>query len=107
VPCRVWRACGEVRAVMFAQCAVVAAVRDVVRACGACVCVLCVRVRCAVRGLLVCGVLGDTHLALTCRCGGWGLSRRVSARACAWCDRSGERGAGRHVCEVCIGPSRM
>jgi hypothetical protein len=38
-----------------------AAVRDVVRACGACVCVLCGRVRCAVRGLLACGVLSDTR----------------------------------------------
>jgi hypothetical protein len=37
----VWRACGGVRAVMFAQFAVVA-VQDVGRACGACVFVCCV-----------------------------------------------------------------
>jgi hypothetical protein len=62
VPCCVWRACGGVRAVMFAQCAVVAAVWDVVRACGACAfCMLCVSVQCVVRGLLVCAVLGDTR----------------------------------------------
>jgi hypothetical protein len=37
-----------VHAVMIAQCAVVAAVRDVLWACGACVFVCCVRV-CGVR----------------------------------------------------------
>jgi hypothetical protein len=39
----VWCARGGVRTVMFARCAVVAAVRDVVRACGACVLVCCMR----------------------------------------------------------------
>ncbi len=57
----VWRACGGVGAVMFAQWAVVAAVRDVLWACGACVCMLRLSVRCAVRGLLACAVLGDTR----------------------------------------------
>jgi hypothetical protein len=53
VPCCVWRARGGVRAVMLAQCAVVAAVRDVVRARETwCVCMLRVRVRCSVCGLL-------------------------------------------------------
>jgi hypothetical protein len=47
--------------VMIAQCAVVGAVRDVPRACGACFCLLCVSVRCAVHGLLVCVVSGDTR----------------------------------------------
>ncbi len=60
VPCCVWRARGGVHAVMIAQCAVVAAVRNVVRACGTCVSVCCVSVR-AVRGLLVCAVLCDTR----------------------------------------------
>ncbi len=48
VPCCVWRACGGVRAVMFAQCAAAAAVWDVVRAragraClyAACECAMC------------------------------------------------------------------
>jgi hypothetical protein len=36
--CRgVWRACGSVRTVMCGHCAVVAAVRDVLRVCRACV----------------------------------------------------------------------
>ncbi len=56
VSCGVWRACGGVYAVIVAHCAVVGAVRDVVRACGACVFVCR-----AVRGLLVCAVLGDTR----------------------------------------------
>jgi hypothetical protein len=55
--------CGGVRAVMFVQSAVVAAMWDVVWVCGACVLFgACVSVRCAVRGLLVCAVLGDTRL---------------------------------------------
>jgi hypothetical protein len=41
VPCCAWRARSGVHAVITAQCAVVAAVRDVVRACGACVSVFC------------------------------------------------------------------
>ncbi len=64
VPCCAWRARGGVHAVMIAQCAVVAAVRDVVRACGARLFVRCVRVcdvRCALRGLWACVVLGDTR----------------------------------------------
>jgi hypothetical protein len=82
---------------MFAQSAVVAAVRDVVW-------VLCVSVRCAVRGLLlVCAVLGDTRhddvalwwVGLVASC--------VSVGARVWCDGSGERGAGRHVREVVLG----
>ncbi len=102
--CFVWRACGGVRAVMFAQCAVVGAVRDVVRACGACVLYgACVSVRCAVRGLLVCAVSGDTRhdadvvlwwVGLVASC------VSVCPRVIVWCDGSGERGAGRHVREA-------
>jgi hypothetical protein len=87
VPCCVWRACGGVCAVLFAQCAVVVAARDVVRACGAlfvlCVCV-CVRV-CVMCGacFLACAVLGVTRAMtmLACRSGGRGLSCRVCACA--------------------------
>jgi hypothetical protein len=81
----VWRARGGVRAVMFAQCAVVAAVRDVVRACGACVFVCCVRV-CDVRCVACLRALFRVTRAMTlmCRSAGWGLSRRVClcARVC-------------------------
>ncbi len=106
----VGRVCGGVRVVMFAQCAVVAAVRDVVRACGRglCVCVLCVSVRCAVRGLLVCAVLGDTRHDADVVLSWVGLvASCVSVRACAWCDGSGERGAGQHVRGVRVGPANM
>jgi hypothetical protein len=78
---------GGVRAVMFAQSAVVAAVRDVVRACGTCVFVCCV-CECGVRCVACwCALfLGDTrHDADVIQyCGGWGLSRRVClcARDC-------------------------
>jgi hypothetical protein len=61
VPCRVWRACHGVRAVMLVQCAVVVAVSGVVRACGTCVCMLRWSVRCAVRGLWACDGLGDAR----------------------------------------------
>ncbi len=48
VPCCAWRSRSGVHAVIAAQCAVVGAVRDVVRMCGACVlyaaceCAMCV-----------------------------------------------------------------
>jgi hypothetical protein len=61
VPCIVWRARGCVRAVMFAQRAVVAALWDVVRACGLVCCMLRWSVRCAVCGLSACAVLDDTR----------------------------------------------
>ncbi len=81
VPYCVWCARGGVRTVMFARCAVVAAVRDVVRACGACAFVCCMRecnVGVACRWAL-CWV--TRAMTLMCCCGGWGLSHRVCLRA--------------------------
>jgi hypothetical protein len=85
VPYCVWRARSGVHAVMIVQCAVVGAVRGVVRACGACVFVCCVRVcdvRCAACWRALFCV--TRAMTLTCRCGGWGVSRRVCvcARVC-------------------------
>jgi hypothetical protein len=82
VPCCAWRARSGVHAVMIAHCAVVAAVRDVVRACGACVSVFCMRV-CDVRCVGCRRALSWVTRAMTlpCRCAGWGLSRRVCLRA--------------------------
>ncbi len=95
MPCCVWRVRGGVGAVMIAQCAVVVAERDVVRACGACVFVCCVRV-CDVA--CACAVLCDTrHDADVPSCCVGLVASCVSARACVWCDGVGERGAGRHV----------
>ncbi len=103
MPCCVWRARGGMHAVITAQCAVVAAVQDVVLACGGCVFVCCVRV-CDVACVACRRALFwvTRAMTLTCRCAGWGLSRRVCLRACVWCDGVGERGASRHVREVCI-----
>jgi hypothetical protein len=66
---------------------------------GLCVCILHVSVRCALRGLWACVVLGDTrHDAAAPLCWVGLVSSRVSARACfLWCDGVGERGASRHV----------
>jgi hypothetical protein len=50
----VWRARGGVHAVMIAHCAVVGAVRDVVRACRACV--LYAALECAMCGVRLAGV---------------------------------------------------
>ncbi len=85
VPCCVWCASGGMHAVMIAQCAVVAAVQDVVLACGGCVFVCCVRV-CDVWGVACwCALFGVTRaMTLTCRCAGWGLSRRVCLCAHVW-----------------------
>ncbi len=108
MPCRVWRACSGVRGVMFAQCAVVAAVRDVVRACSAYVCMLRASVRCAVRGLLRALFLGDTRHDADVSL--WWLGLVVSCvcrRVCVLCDGSGERGASRHVRVGPVGPSKM
>ncbi len=95
-----WCTRGGVRAVVSAQCGVVVAVRDVVRACGACVRMLCVSVRCAVRGLLACShVLGDTrHDADVPLCLMELVASCVSARVCAWCDGCWERGASKSLC---------
>ncbi len=60
VPCCVWRCVRRCARSDVAPCAVIAAVRDDVRACGACVLYAVCDVRCTVRGLLVCAVLGDT-----------------------------------------------
>ncbi len=101
------------RGVCRAVCSVRAAVwRAVMSAqlCGMPTGVRCLRVYCDVRGLLACAVLGDTHhnaavplcwvsLRLVASC--------VSARACAWCDCVGERGASRLVREVRVGPAIM
>jgi hypothetical protein len=99
VPCCAWRARNGVHVVMFAQWAVVAAVYDVVSGVrGLCVCILHVSVRCALRGLWACVVLGDTrHDAAVPLCWVGLVSSHVSARACLWRDGSGERGASRHV----------
>jgi hypothetical protein len=51
----------RVRGVMVAQCVVAGAVRDALRACGLACFMLRASVRCGVRGLLVCAVLGDTR----------------------------------------------
>jgi hypothetical protein len=65
---------------------------------GLCICMLCVSVRCAVRGLLVCTVLGDTRHYADVELWWVGLvASCVSVRACLWCDGVGERGAGQHV----------
>jgi hypothetical protein len=75
--------------VVFAQCAVVGAVWDVVQACGACVFVCCVRV-CDVRCMGCRRALFwvTRAMTLTCRCAGWGSSHRVCL--CA------------HVCSVMV-----
>ncbi len=84
VPSCVSRARSGVDAVMIAQCAVVAAMRDVVRACGACVFVCCVRVyglwcvMVACRRALCCVTSGVTFAWC---CAGWGLSHRVCVPA--------------------------
>jgi hypothetical protein len=53
VPCCVWRVCGGVRAVMYAQSAVVVAARDVAR-CAVLVCLYAVR-ECALCGAWLVG----------------------------------------------------
>jgi hypothetical protein len=78
--CFVWRTFGGVRAVMFAQSAVVAAVRDVVRACAGLVCLYAVCECAMCDAWLVVGVRSfwvTRAMMLTWCCGGWGLSRRV------------------------------
>jgi hypothetical protein len=98
--CRVvWRACGGVHAVMFALCGVVTAVRDVVRACGACVivraceCAMCgawlVDVRCFASGWRAPRCLRAVVLCGACR----NVCVFRVARACVWCDGCGKRGA--------------
>ncbi len=57
----VWRARGGVHAVMIAQCAVVGAVRDVIRVCGTCLLYAACDCAMCVRGLLACAVLGYTR----------------------------------------------
>ncbi len=111
MPCCVWRACCGVRAVMIAQLAAVqvAAVRVVLRVCGTCVFVCCVGV-CDV-AWVACWrvhVLGDTrHDAdVPVWCVGL-VASWVSVRARVRGDGSGERGAGRHVREVCVRTARM
>jgi hypothetical protein len=84
VPCCVWRARSGVHAVMIAQ-----SVRDVVRACGACVSVFCVRV-CDVRcvGCMRALFWVTRAMTLPCRCSGWGRSHRVCLCArvfVVWC----------------------
>ncbi len=83
----VWRASSGVYAVMFVQCAVVGAVRDVVRVCGACVSVFC-------------------HDADVVLCWVGLVASCVSVRACWWCDGSGECGASRHVRGVRVAPTK-
>jgi hypothetical protein len=81
VPFCVRRACGGVHAVIFGQCAVVGAVWDVVRACGACVFAFCVGVCVACRCALF---LGDTRHYADVALWWVGLWRRVClhARVC-------------------------
>jgi hypothetical protein len=87
-------ACGDDCAVRSGWCC--AGRRAGVRA--LCACILHVSVRCALRGLWACVVLGDTrHDAAVPLCWVGLVASRVSARACLWCDGSGERGASRHV----------
>jgi hypothetical protein len=83
VPSCVLRARSGVHAVMIAHCAVVAAVRDVVRACGACVSVFCMRV-CDVRcvGCMRALFWMTRAMTLPCRCGGCGLSHLVCLCLC-------------------------
>jgi hypothetical protein len=65
-------------------------------------------VRCALRGLYACAVLGGTrHDAAVPLWWVWLVASRVPVRACLWCDGVGERGASRRVREVCIGPAKM
>ncbi len=93
---------------MFTQCAVVASERDVVQACGLVCCMLRASVRCAVRGLLACAALPDARDDADVALWWVGLvASCVSVRACAWCDGSGERGAGRHVREMRVGLAKM
>ncbi len=77
-----WRACGGVRAVMFALIAVDVAVRDVMRACRTCVFV-CLDYVCGVPCVACwCTLLWVTRaMMLTRRCARWGLSCRVCLRA--------------------------
>jgi hypothetical protein len=75
-------ACRGARVVMIAHCTVVAAVRDVVRACSACVFVCCVRV-CDMPCVACWRALfrAARGMTLPCRCAGRGLPHRV--RLCA------------------------
>ncbi len=96
---------------MFAQSAVVAAVRDVVRACGraglVCLYAVCECAMWDVRCVACCwcALFWVTRaMMLTWCCGGRACRVVcVSARVIVWCDGSGERGAGRHVREVRVG----
>ncbi len=86
MPCSVWRACGCVGAVMFAQSAVAGAVRHVSRACAGLVCLYAV-CECAMCGawLVYVRCFWVTRvMTLTWCCGGLGVSRRVClcARDC-------------------------
>ncbi len=89
-------ACSDVRAVC--SCRGCIGRRAGVRDLRVCVCALGWSVRCAVRGLLACTVLGGTrHDADMPLCRVGLAASCVSARVCAWRDGSGERVAGRHV----------
>ncbi len=71
-------------------------------------CMLRWSVRCAMRGLLACAVLGDTrHVADMSLCWVGLVASCASARTCVWSDGVGERGAGRHARKVRVGPARM
>jgi hypothetical protein len=99
-----WAACvgrAELCAVLCVACVRRCACGDVCALCSGCG---CVSVRCAVRRLLVCAVLGDTRHDAVVLLSWVGLvTSCVSARVFVWCDGSGERGAGQHMREVALG----
>ncbi len=86
VPCCVWRVCGCVRAVMFTPYAVDAAGRRPAGVGDLWVCLLRVGVRCVVRALFACAVLGDTRhdaaAALWCARGARWACENVKHRGC-------------------------